>query len=151
MSLLGLDLDRVPHLADIKLVRIKRLGAEPLDFTRSRGGGAARHPAGDAADDESRNRGRSRHRAPGAPAFHDPLRRQPVRHRLVDDRAVAGPDRLGLGAPSGNAGGVFGVAGEPRLDGLPAIRRQFAVDIDVQLVFRHLRVVVDHRMTFLLI
>ena len=101
--------------------------------------------------DERRDRGRGGDRAPGAPAAHDPAERQAIGHRLVDHGAVARADGFGLRAPCGDAGGVVGMVGQPRLDGFAAIRRQLAVDIDVQLVFRHGCVVVDHGMTFLVI
>jgi len=44
------------------------------------------------------------------------------------------------------------MAGQPSLDGFAAIRRQLAVDIEVEFVFRHSSVViVVHRLTFLFI
>ena len=51
--------------------------------------------------------------------------------------AVARADRFGLRAPGGDAGGVLRMSRKPRLDGLDAVRRQFAVDIGVQFVFGH--------------
>ncbi len=62
---------------------------------------------------------------------------EPLRHRLVGDRAVAGADGLGLRPPGGDQRGLFGMRGKPGGDGLLAVGRQFAVDISVQFVLGH--------------
>ena len=151
MILLRLHFDRVTDLADVKLVGVERVGGEQRDLARRGGRNAPRHPAGSAADDERRNRRRSGDRAPGPLLAHDPVKRQPIRHRLMDHRAVTRADRLGLGAPGGHPGCIVRMVRKPRFDGLAAVRRQLAVDVDVQLVFRHHCSVVDHEMTFLVI
>ena len=80
-----------------------------------------------------------------------PAKRQAIGHRLMDHRAITGTNGFRLRPPCCDAGGVLRVGGQPRLDGLAAVRRQLAVDIDVQLVFGHGCVAVDHDMTFLAI
>ena len=68
---------------------------------------------------------------------HHAVEREPVRHRLVGDRAVARADGFGLRPPGGDLRGLLGMRGEPGGDGLLAVGRQFAVDIGVQFVLGH--------------
>ena len=62
---------------------------------------------------------------------------EPFRHGLVDNRAVACADALGLRPPGRDQRGLFGMSGKPGGDGLLAVGRQFAVDIGVQFILGH--------------
>ena len=66
---------------------------------------------------------------------HQPLDLEPLRHRLVGDGVVARMQRLRHRAPRSHPLGIVGMRREPRLDIAATLRRQFVVDIGVQLVF----------------
>jgi hypothetical protein len=76
------------------------------------------------------------------------LELQPVRHRFVDCRAIAGADRFALRAPGGDLSRGVRIACEPGRDRFLPIGRQFAVHIGMQLIFSDGQIVFRHRFTF---
>ena len=130
------------HLDDVELVGVERFGGEHVEAGRRGRGGAARHPAGAAADDESHDRGRRSHRRPatarwrGRACMHL-VELEPRRHRLVGDGAVARADASACARQAATSAACSGCVGQPGGDGLAPVGRQFAVDIGVQLVLGH--------------
>jgi hypothetical protein len=146
------DLDRMAHLADVKPVRRQRVIGEGFEIARRRGRRAARHPAGDAADHKSHDRGDcgcGGNAAPAASAVADHLvEREAFGNRFVRGRAVARADRIGLRAPGGDHGRVLGMRREPGVHRTLPVGRQFTVDEGVQLVRRDGSIVRSHCFTF---
>ena len=136
--------DRMAHLDHIEPVRIERVGG---DIARRPGAVpcAASEPAGRGTGEKRREHRRCRKARPSPSGARQPVEIETRRNRLARDRAIARADRVGLRAPRGDARRILGVAAKPLLDRAAAVRREFAVDIGVQLFLGHLWFTIDHR------
>ena len=136
--------DRMAHLDDVELVRVERVAAKTSKPVCVAGAAAdaprAIQPA-EPPTTKASDRGRRRHRQPRAADLagqsQHVVELEPLRHRLVGDRAVARADALGLRPPGGDQRGLFRMLGKPGRDGGAAVGRQLAVDKGVQLFFGH--------------
>ena len=96
-----------------------------------------RHPAHDPADEKRGDHGRGGNRAPRARGVGDLVEIEARRYRLGCDRVVACTNGVGLRPPVGDARRMLRMGAKPRLDGVPAVGRNLAVDIGVKLVLGH--------------
>ena len=81
---------------------------------------------------------------PSARLPHQPLDLEPLRHGLVNNRAVPRVQRFRHRPPRLHPRRIVGMRREPRLDIAAAFRRQLGVDVSMQLVFGDGNVGVGH-------
>ena len=94
-----------------------------------------RQPPGAAAGDKRREARGDRTIDPFARCPIQPLDLKPLRHRLIGDGIVARMQRVRHRSPGLHPLGIVSMRCEPGVDIGATLRRQFAVDISVQLVF----------------